>query len=174
MLPDALLDTATLEAGTKFVLAAALGYGCISDIRRLRLPDSVWLVTLATFFFHYWLQGAQESLAPHLWAGGIVFALTYAICLWGVLGGGDVKLISALVFWGGSRDGLVFLTVMALIGGLIALALLILRASMARWPCVKPYIPSRRLKAWARHRMYPYGIAICLAGLILIPTFFAP
>jgi hypothetical protein len=45
---------------------------------------------------------------------------------------------------------------------------------MARWPAIKPYIPSRRLKAWARRRIYPYGIAICLTGLIFIPTFFAP
>ena len=174
MQPDALFDPAALQAGTKIVLALALCHGCISDIRRLRIPDSVWLIAIATFFFNYWLRGAPEGLAPHLWAGGIAFAFTFGIYLAGVLGAGDVKLISALVLWAGLRDGMAFMIVMALIGGLLALLLLALRKSMARWPAIKPYIPSRRLKAWARRRIYPYGIAICLAGLIFIPTFFAP
>lgn len=171
---EALFDPAALQAGTKIVLALALCHGCISDIRRLRIPDSVWLIVLATFFFNYWLLGVPGGVAPHLWAGGIAFALTFGIYLAGVLGAGDVKLISALALWAGLRDGMAFMIVMALIGGLLALLLLALRKSMARWPAIKPYIPSRRLKAWARRRIYPYGIAICLAGLIFIPTFFAP
>jgi len=172
---DPIIDTAALQASAKIVLAAALCYGCISDIRRLRIPDSVWLIVIATFFFNYWLRGgAPEGLAPHLWAGAIAFALTYSVYLAGILSGGDVKLISALALWGGLRDGMAFMIVMALIGGLLALLLLALRKSMARWPAIEPYVPSRRLKAWARRRIYPYGIAICLAGLIFIPTFFAP
>jgi prepilin peptidase CpaA len=171
---EPIIDTAALQAGAKIVLAAALCYGCISDIGRLRIPDSVWLIAIATFFFNYWLGAAPEGLAPHLWAGGIAFAFTFGIYLTGVLGAGDVKLISALALWAGLRDGMAFMIVMALIGGLLALLLLALRKSMARWPAIKPYIPSRRLKAWARRRIYPYGIAICLTGLIFIPTFFAP
>ncbi len=100
MQPEALFDPAALQAGTKIVLAAALCHGCISDIRRLRIPDSVWLIVIATFFFNYWLRGAPEGLAPHLWAGGIAFAFTFGIYRAGVLGAGDVKLISALVLWG--------------------------------------------------------------------------
>ncbi len=171
----ALVDTATLQTAAKIVLAAALCHGCVSDIRRLRLPNSVWQIALATFFFNYWLLGARQDLMPHFQAGAIAFACTFGIYLLiGGLGAGDVKLISALVFWGGPRDGLVFVFIMTLIGGLFALVLLVLGKSMARWPAIEPYIPSRRVKAWARRRIFPFGVPICVAGLICIPLFFAP
>jgi prepilin peptidase CpaA len=175
MQPGVLFDTATLQAGAKIVLAAALCHGCISDIRRLRLPNSVWLIVLAAFFFNYWLLGARQDLMPHFQVGAIAFACTFGIYLLiGGFGAGDVKLISALVFWGGPRDGLAFVFIMTLIGGLFALLLLALGKSMARWPAIEAFIPSRRVKAWARRRIFPLGVPICVAGLICIPSFFAP
>jgi hypothetical protein len=63
---------------------------------------------------------------------------------------------------------------MAFTGGIIAVLLMALRKAMTVWPAVKAYIPSRRLKAWARRRIFPYGVPICVAGLICIPLFFAP
>jgi prepilin peptidase CpaA len=170
---EALFDVATLQAGTEIVFAATLCYGCISDIRRLRIPNAVSLIVIALFFVNYLAQPAPGSLAPHLWAGGIAFLVTFALYMAGAMGAGDVKLISALMLWGGVRDGPDFLVVMALIGGLLAGPLLALRKAMAVWPAVKRYIPSRRVKAWARRGIFPYGIAICIAGLISIPAFFA-
>ena len=171
---DPIATTAALQAGIKIVLAAALCYGCISDIRRLRIPNAVSLIAIALFFVHHFAQAAPGSLAPHLWVGGIAFLFTFGLFWAGFMGAGDVKLISALMLWGGVRDGPAFLVAMALIGGLLAAMLLALRKSMAVWPAIKPYIPSRRVKAWARRGIFPYGIAICVAGLIFIPAFFAP
>jgi hypothetical protein len=63
---------------------------------------------------------------------------------------------------------------MTFAGGLVAALLLTLRSSLANWPSLQYHLPSRRLKAWATHGVLPYGIAICLAGLLLMPSFFAP
>ncbi|MGO9172166.1 MAG: prepilin peptidase [Rhodomicrobium sp.] len=166
-------DAETLQAITKIIYAAALCYGCISDVRRFKIPNAVSLVVAALFFFNYWLLDAPGSLTQHLAAGGIGFILTFGLYVAGIMGAGDVKLISALMLWGGDRDGPAFLIIMTLIGGLFAGLLLIARKSMALWPSAHRYIPSRRLKAWARRGIFPYGIAICIAGLILIPSFFA-
>ncbi len=171
---DPISGAAALQAGIKIVFAAALCYGCLSDIRRLRIPDAVSLTVIALFILNRLLEAGPGSLAPHLWVGGGAFLFTFGLYLAGLMGAGDVKLISALMLWGGTRDGPAFLIVMALIGGLIAALLLLLRLSMAAWPAIKPYIPSRRVKAWARRRIFPYGIAICVAGLLFIPAFFAP
>lgn len=171
---DPMSGIAALQAATKIAFAAALCYGCASDIRRLRIPNAVSLVVVALFFVNYWLQPAPAGLTQHLWVGGIAFLVTFGLYVAGFIGAGDVKLISALMLWGGVRDGPDFLVVMALIGGLLAGLLLVLRKSMAVWPAVKQYIPSRRVRAWARRGIFPYGIAICVAGLLFIPAFFGP
>ncbi len=169
-----ILDTGTLQIVIKIIYAAALCYGCYSDIRRLQIPNAVSLTVLALFFFNYWLLPPSGNLTQHLLAGGIAFALTFGLYLAGAMGAGDVKLISALMLWGGVKDGPAFFLIMTLIGGLFAGLLLALRKSLAVWPSIHRYFPSRRLKAWARRGIFPYGVAICIAGLILIPSFFAP
>jgi len=153
--------------------AAALCYGFISDVRSLKIPNAVCLGVLALFFLNYWLLTPQDGIAQHLIAGGAAFAVTFAIYAAGIMGAGDVKLISALMLWAGSRDGLAFLIVMTFIGGLMAGLLLILQKAMALWPAASRYIKPKRLKTWARLGIFPYGIAICAAGLILMPSFFA-
>jgi prepilin peptidase CpaA len=168
-----MIDFETLQSVAKLLYAAALCYGCISDIRRLQIPNAVSLALLVLFFCHHWLLASKDSLAPHLLAAGLAFLLTFGLYLVGIMGAGDVKLISVLMLWGGVRDGPTFLVVMILIGGLCAGPLLIVRLAMQRWPTLQRHIPSRRVKNWARRGIFPYGIAICLAGLISIPPFFS-
>ncbi len=173
MLPSVPAGATALEAGIEIVLAAMLCYGCVTDIRRLRIPGAVPLTVAALFFLNYWLRAGPDALGPHLWVGGTAFLAGLGLYLAGGFGAGDVKLTGALMLWAGARDGMDFLTVMAFTGGLIAVLLLALRKAMAVWPGIKPYIPSRRVKAWARRRIFPYGVPICVAGLVCIPLFFA-
>ncbi|MFZ0572412.1 MAG: prepilin peptidase [Rhodomicrobium sp.] len=167
-----IVDTETSQSVIEIIFAAALCYGFYSDVRRLQIPNAVSLIVLALFFFNYWLV-PSGTLTQHLLAGGIAFALTFGLYVASAMGAGDVKLISALMLWGGVKDGPAFLLIMTLIGGLFAGLLLAVRKSMAVWPSIHSYIPSRRLKAWARRGIFPYGVAICIAGLILMPSFFA-
>ena len=153
--------------------AGLVCYGFISDIRRLQIPNAIPAALLALFFFDYWLLPGKESLVPHLAAFGITFVITFALYAAGAMGAGDVKLISALMLWAGSKDGPFFLISMALIGGVFAALLILLRTGMSVWPPLQRYVPSRRLRAWAARGVFPYGTAICLAGLLVMPSYFA-
>ena len=157
----------------KIMYAAALSYGLISDIKSLKIPNAVSVIVLALFFLNWWVAAPAEDLTKHLIVAGATLFLGFGIYVAGFMGAGDIKLITALMLWAGTRDGFDFLIVMTLIGGVFASLLLIARKSMAVWPSAQSYIPSRRMRMWAQRGIFPYGIAICTAGLLLMPSFFA-
>jgi prepilin peptidase CpaA len=157
----------------KIAYASALCYGCVCDIRRLQIPNAVSLMLLMLFFFSHWAIGTPPELKQHILAALVVFLAMFGLALAGLIGGGDAKLIGALMLWGGVRDGPPFLIAMAFLGGGLALLLLVTQKALARWPALHRFIPSRRFKMWAQRGIFPYGIAICLAGLLMMPAFFA-
>jgi prepilin peptidase CpaA len=158
----------------KIVYAAALCYGCVSDIKSLRIPNAVSMIVLFLFFLNYWPSEPAAGFTKHIIVASAALLLGFGVYAAGFMGAGDIKLISALMLWAGPQDGLAFVMVMTLAGGIFAGMLLIARASMAAWPSAHHYIPSRRLRMWALRGVFPYGIAICTAGLLLMPSFFTP
>ncbi len=167
------------DAGALHVLiaipyTAALVYGLHSDIRNFTLPNAVSLALAALFFLHCWLFATSPEIGGHLLTGGCALLAGFAIYAAGVMGAGDVKLIGALMLWAGPRDASAFLMIMTLTGAVAAGLLLLTRTLMAVWPSTARRIPSRRFKNWASRGVFPYGIAICAAGLILTPSFLAP
>jgi prepilin peptidase CpaA len=166
-------DTQDLHLLLKILYAGALCYGCVSDIKSLKIPNAVFLAVLALFLLNYWFFAPSHDLTGHFLSAGLALLLGFVIYALGAMGAGDIKLIAALMLWAGTRDGLAFLFVMAMVGGLCAGVLLITRKLIAVWPSTYKYIPSRRLKNWATRGIFPYGIAICTAGLLLMPAFFA-
>jgi prepilin peptidase CpaA len=157
----------------KIIYAATLCYGCVSDIRSLKIPNAVSVIVLALFFLNALLSGPTDGFTKHIIVAGSALLLGFGVFAAGLMGAGDIKLITALMLWAGPQNGFVFLIVMTFVGGLFAGLLLITRTSMAVWPSAQNYIPSRRLRTWAQRGIFPYGIAICTAGLVLMPSFFA-
>jgi len=132
-------------------LAALLVWAAIGDWRTREIPN--WLnAAIAVAAVPYWLalgldpwpdMAIQLAIATMVF---IVFAGCFAI---GAMGGGDVKLITALSLWlplGGLFNMLI---VMAIAGALLTLAMLI----------------HHRLRREAGRPEIPYGIAIAGAGL---------
>ena len=114
--------------------AAALSYGCISDIKSLKIPNAVSVIVLALFFLNWWPSAPADGFTKHLIVAGVALLLGFGVFAAGFMGAGDIKLISALMLWAGPQDGFAFLIVMTLVGGLCARLLLITRKSMAVWP----------------------------------------
>ena len=89
------------------------------------------------------------------------------------MGGGDVKLISASALWMGPQHILPFLTMVALLGGLIAVCLIAVRLVVRRaLPQHVPSPPSRILKLtlkWATSGHLPYAVPIGIATRSLLP-----
>jgi prepilin peptidase CpaA len=168
-----ILDSANARILVELFYAATLCYGCMSDIRSFKIPNFVSIIVLVLFFLNYFLLTSVGGLTGHLLIAGCTLSLGFALYAAGFVGAGDVKLIGALMLWAGPQHGLDFLLLMTFIGGIFAALLLIAQRSIAAWPSVARYIPSSRLKSWAKAGKFPYGIAICGAGLILMPSFFA-
>lgn len=141
-------------------LAIALLFAAFTDIRRRQIDN--------------WLNGAIAAGAPlYWWASGLalwpgvawqvgVAAVTLAILavLFALraMGGGDVKLLTALALWIDPLNFVRLLIGMALIGGLLTLAL-------GAW-----HILRRRRDKLA----VPYGVAISSAALWVLALQFVP
>ncbi len=153
-------------------LAAFLGlvlYAAISDARGFRIPNAVSLALIALFFLRLLFVSPQAGLKAHLLTAAIAFSILFAIYLAGLAGGGDAKLITAVLLWTGPITGLQFIVAMALAGGVFAGSLWILGRLLRARAGLAAYVPSRRLKRWARHGICPYGLPIFAGVLLVLP-----
>jgi prepilin peptidase CpaA len=82
------------------------------------------------------------------------------------MGGGDGKLIAAAALWTGPEAIMPFLLLIALMGGVLALVILLYR----RLPLASTLASLTAFqKMHAEKRDLPYAIAIGIAGLIIYP-----
>lgn len=156
----------------RFLLIAAALAGfllaAISDIRSLEIPN--WLCgALAVLFLPVaFLAGLgwETVLVDHLAVGLLVLVLGMGIFALGWMGGGDIKLLAAASIWMGWGMLLPFFFMTALVGGGVALVILLLRtppglALLARVPSLEQSLgPEGGL---------PYGVAIGGAALYFVP-----
>lgn len=150
----------TLQYGLLAALAIALLIAAFTDIRERKIAN--WLtgsVALAAPLF-WWASGL--SLWPGVaWQIGIaiaafiVFAAMFAM-KW--MGGGDVKLLTALALWVEPELFLRLLVFMAIIGGVLTLV-------MGMW-----HVMRRQRDRLA----IPYGVAISSAGLWVLGNHYVP
>jgi len=149
-----------LAYGLLAALAIALLIAAATDLRA-RVIDN-WLTfgiaALAPLF--WWASGLAlwPGVALQLGLALAVFVLLAGLFAIGQMGGGDVKLLTALALW---LPWLLFvrlLIAMSLIG--LALTLVFAAAHYARRKPGKP--------------MTPYGVAISLAGLWVLASTYLP
>lgn len=155
-----------------FCAIVALGFGgaaAWSDYNRMIIPNNYVAFIGAAFvpaFLVVTLMAGDITLfstwQSHLMAGGLVFAITYALFYYGVIGGGDAKMLSVYALWVGMNNLLPLLFFMALVGGLLGVATLILQNKKMR---KSPEEGSWLAHAQAGNRRVPYGIAIFIGAL---------
>lgn len=92
-----------------------------------------------------------------------------AISLWLIninfMGGGDLKLLSALCLWTGLSNMLTFLVAVAIAGGILSLLLLLARYAIARMEIENP---DRIPRALQKDGPVPYGVAIAAGTIFLM------
>ncbi|WP_324261245.1 prepilin peptidase [Altererythrobacter sp. H2] len=149
-----------LHYGLLCGLAIALVVAAVTDLRRRQIDN--------------WLNGAIVLGAPLFWwssgyalwpdvamqfgvavAAFVVLAVLFALRM---MGGGDVKLLTALALWIEPTWFLKLLIVMALAGGVLTVVL-----------GVRHVMKRRRDKL-----AVPYGVAISAAGLWVLGTHYLP
>ena len=149
-----------LAYGLLAALAIALLIAAISDLRTRLIHN--WLtfgIALAAPAF-WWASGLSlwPGVAGQIGLGLAAFAVLAGLFAAGAMGGGDVKLLTALALWLPWQPFLKLVVAMALLGGVLTLL------------CV------------ARHRIgrhtgkleIPYGVAIAGAGLWVLANTYVP
>jgi len=153
-------------------LASALIWAAVSDALWFRIPNAIPLVILALFPLAAVTgsQGLETALWSLLVAGG-VFAVGFLLFWRGALGGGDVKLLSALSLWAGPQYILSLVLVIAVAGGVLALAAILVRRnpflSLATLNLRMALGLSATAETGKNGGTLPYGIAIAFGGLLL-------
>lgn len=140
-----------LPLGLGLALALLLAMAAAGDLRSRTISNRLNAAIALLAPLWWWAQGLSlwPGIALVLLGALLVFAFFAAAFALGAMGGGDVKLLTALALWF-SGDALLRLVVItALAGGVLTLAMLALH----RWR-----------KAPGRPEI-PYGVAIAAAGL---------
>ncbi len=135
---------------------------CVSDVRSLRIPNWHSLVILACFV-PAWLAAptAFGAIWGHVGAMVCLLALTYAMFTFGMMGGGDSKLGTALGLWVGPQGLIFFMLYMAVMGGVMGLFSLVLRKNK---PFKNPHPGSWVEQAQNGRNAVPYGVAITVGS----------
>jgi prepilin peptidase CpaA len=145
--------------GLLTALAIALAIAAFTDLRRRQIDN--WLnAAIACGAPLFWLVSQQTwvDIAFHIVIALLMFILLAGLFALRVMGGGDVKLLSALALWIEPVWFVQLLVVMSVLGGLLTLVI-------AVW-----HFASRRQGRIA----VPYGIAISFAGLWALACQYIP
>lgn len=128
------------------------------DLRHRSIPNFIPIAIAAAAVAKWLAVGEWAAALWALAAAAAVFAVTALLFAQGWIGGGDVKLVGAAVFLLGAPAAPRFLLLMALIGGVIAVAMLLGlgRRAVAR---TAPDTPRSR-------PTIPYGVAIAAAAIV--------
>lgn len=146
----------------------ALAYAVISDCRYLIIPNWTCIVIAVAFLPAALLGGlALPAIAIHYGVGLGVILAGIILFARGIIGGGDLKLLAAASIWTGWGGLMDFLFLVAVLGGILALMIFAahrLRGRIAVLGRVK-WIGHGETKS----QSIPYGIAIGVAALVLLP-----
>ena len=132
----------------------------ISDFVTYRIPNWISLTLAAFFPLQALLSGMDWTEAGiHLALGAAFLAVGLVLQVLRLFGGGDVKLLAVSALWLGWPKILLFMMVMALAGGVLAVALLAMRKILARQGALRSWL------ILSPKAGVPYGAAMAAAGL---------
>ena len=149
-----------LHYGLVIALAIALVFAAFTDMRRRQIDN--WLNAAIVVGAPLFWWSSDLSLYPEI-AMQLGIALAAFIVLTGLfalkmMGGGDVKLLTALALWVEPTMFLKLLIIMALVGGLLTIVMGVAHV----------------MKRQRDRLAVPYGVAIAFGGLWVLGTHYLP
>lgn len=135
-------------------LAGLLIVAAIVDLRQREIPHFVVIATIALAPLFWWSTGLSlwPDVALQVGVASLIFGAFAIAFMRGWMGGGDVKLLTALALWLPWQAVLALLVITSFAGGALTVATVI----------------HHRLKKAGGVPEIPYGVAIAFAGLWLI------
>ena len=155
--------SSAFDATLLALFLALLAWAALSDGLRFRIPNPACLAIALLYPAHVLASPLPVDWPGALLIAGILFAAGLGLFVKGLVGGGDVKLLSAAALWAGPDLILPLLIVMGLTGGLLAIIVWLLQ-----------YLRHFRAAGWAGVTLLgpdgggfervPYGVAIVAGG----------
>ena len=150
------------------IFPVAMAFAAATDLLTFKIPNRISIALIAAFLVAAPFSGLSWSaLMMHVATFAAVLAIGIALFSAGLFGGGDAKLLAAASLWVGYDRLGMYVAMVALCGGLLALALLVFRRielpeTVRRhdW-IVRLHDPKAGM---------PYGIALAAAALWVYPT----
>lgn len=145
------MDSGSISLGLMAMLAVLVIAAAVSDLRSRTISNGL-NGTIALLAIPFWLVSglsAWPDMTVQIGAAVLVFLLFAGLFFLGGMGGGDVKMIGAMMLWIPLPLFMPTLTVMAIAGGILS-AVMLIHVKMR--PSDKPV-------------EVPYGVAIAVAGL---------
>lgn len=138
-----------------------------SDIASMQIPNWVSIALALVFPVAAFAAGLSwMQIGLHVLIGVIVFIAGFLLFSIGVLGGGDVKVISGVAVWTGAAALSPFAFWTAAAGGVLALIVLMTRKRLAPADG-RPAFFNRLLTPT---NGIPYAIAIAVGAIVSLPS----
>jgi prepilin peptidase CpaA len=150
----------TLHYGLLIALAIALVVAAFTDMRHRRIDNWLNLAIALGAPLFWWASGLSlwPGVALQLGVALAAFVVLAGMFALKMMGGGDVKLLTALALWIPPEMFVQLLVIMALSGGVLTLV-------MGAW-----HIARRQKEKLA----IPYGVAIAFGGLWVLAVNYLP
>ena len=136
------------------LLGIILVIAAVVDVRTFTISNRLNLCVAVLAPVYWWSVSLPlwPDAAVQLGAAAIVFVVLAGAFYLGMMGGGDVKLASALALWFSPPEILKFLVVMSIAGGVLTLVILV----------------AHRLRSKQGRPQIPYGVAIAFGALVIL------
>ncbi|MAK59794.1 MAG: peptidase [Ponticaulis sp.] len=136
------------------------------DVSTMLIPNWISLSYVASFPIVALILGfSPVEIGWHFLSGAIALVICFALFAVGVFGGGDAKLIPAVMVWLGPGAVLPYVWGIALTGGVLAVLIMLTRRM----------VPARNVPGFLQRSVVegpgiPYAVAIALGALWALPA----
>ncbi len=145
---------------------AAMAFAGAMDLLTMTIPNKISLALIGAFLVCGLFAGLSlEQFAIHLACGGLILLVGIAMFAARLLGGGDAKLMAASAIWVGADNLMMYFLMISVLGGVLAVALLVYR----KLPAGSLALPPWALRLHVPGSSMPYGVAIAAAALWIYP-----
>jgi prepilin peptidase CpaA len=147
-----------------FIAAAIFVAAAVNDVLSYRIPN--YLCGLLFLLFPLYVATSPVSLDWHrnIVVAGLVLMVGFAAFSGGLMGAGDIKLLSVASLWAGPHLIAILLIVTAFAGGIESLAVAALRAVLHK----------TIRSAHSSKVQIPYGVAIATGSLAILGLIIHP
>ena len=150
------------------IFPVAMAFAAANDLFTMKIPNRISIALIGGFVAVALLTRMPlETFGIHLACAFGVLALTFTLFAFGLLGGGDAKLMAAGALWMGGEHIIEFVLLVTIFGGVLCLAILGYRRVV---PANTLPLPEWAERLHTAGGPVPYGIAIAAAGLMLFPA----